>query len=39
MDDGQFMNANITMKEISSVRKVLKRKLMNIHHARIAYPD
>ncbi len=39
MADDQFMNANITMKEISSVRKVLKKKLLNIHHARIAYPD
>ena len=39
MDDNQFMNANITMKEISTARKVLKKKLLNIHHARIAYPD
>lgn len=39
MADEQFMNANITMKEISAVKKVLKKKLLNIHHARIAYPD
>jgi hypothetical protein len=39
MADNQFMNANITMKEITKVIKVLKKKLLNIHHSRIAYPD
>ncbi|MBU3926832.1 MAG: HDIG domain-containing protein [Bacteroidetes bacterium] len=39
MTDNQFMNANITMKEITKVIKVLKKKLLNIHHSRIAYPD
>ncbi len=39
MDSGQFLNANITMKEINIAKKVLKKKLLNIHHVRIAYPD
>jgi len=39
MKDNQFMNANITMRDISRVKKVLKKKLLNIHHVRIAYPD
>ena len=39
MKDNQFINANITMKDISRVKKVLKKKLLNIHHVRIAYPD
>ncbi len=39
MDSGQFLNANITMKEINVSKKVLKKKLLNIHHVRIAYPD
>ena len=39
MDGGQFLNANITMKEINISKKVLKKKLLNIHHVRIAYPD
>lgn len=39
MDNHQFVNANITLKEISTVKKVLKKKLMNIYHVRIAYPD
>jgi putative nucleotidyltransferase with HDIG domain len=39
MKDNQFINANITMREIYTVIKVLKKKLLNIHHVRIAYPD
>ncbi len=39
MENGQFLNANITMKEINIAKKVLKKKLLNIHHVRIAYPD
>ena len=39
MDDGQFLNANITFKEIESIKKVLKRKLANIFHLRIEYPE
>ena len=39
MDNNQFVNANITLKEISTVKKILKKKLMNIYHVRIAYPD
>ncbi len=39
MDNGQFLNSNITMKEINTSKKVLKKKLLNINHVRIAYPD
>jgi cyclic-di-AMP phosphodiesterase PgpH len=39
MDDDQFLNANITFKEIESIKKVLKRKLANIYHLRIEYPE
>jgi len=39
MDDGQFLNANITFKEIQTIKKVLKRKLANIYHLRIEYPE
>ncbi|MBI9032838.1 MAG: HDIG domain-containing protein [Bacteroidales bacterium] len=38
LDDGQFDNANITLRDISRVKRVFKEKLMNIYHARIAYP-
>jgi len=39
MNDDQFINADITMRDISRTRKILKKKLLNIHHVRIAYPD
>ena len=39
MEDGQFLNANITFKEIQSIKKVLKNKLANIFHLRIEYPE
>ncbi|WP_179352307.1 HD family phosphohydrolase [Winogradskyella vidalii] len=39
MESGQFLNANITFKEIQAIKKVLKRKLANIYHLRIEYPE
>lgn len=39
MKDGQFLNASITFKEIQSVKKILKRKLNNIYHLRVEYPE
>ncbi len=39
MQANQFLNANITLKEIEMVKKVLKQKLTNIYHLRIEYPD
>ena len=39
MEGGQFLNANITFKEIESIKKVLKKKLANIFHLRIEYPE
>ena len=35
----QFLNANITLKEIEAVKKVLKPKLTNIYHLRVEYPE
>ncbi|MDT0690071.1 HDIG domain-containing protein [Salegentibacter sp. F188] len=39
MKDGQFLNSNITFKEIQLVKKILKRKLKNIYHLRVEYPE
>jgi putative nucleotidyltransferase with HDIG domain len=36
---GQFENADITFKEVTKVKKVFLKKLLNIYHSRIAYPD
>jgi putative nucleotidyltransferase with HDIG domain len=39
LETGQFLNANITFKEIQAIKKVLKLKLSNIYHLRIEYPE
>ena len=39
MQANQFLNANITLKEIEMVKKVLKQKLTNIYHLRVEYPE
>ena len=37
--DNQFINSDITLKEIQLAKKILKEKLNNIYHLRIEYPD
>ncbi len=39
MEERQFMNADITFKELERIKKVLKSKLKNIYHLRIEYPE
>ncbi|MGV6844641.1 MAG: HD family phosphohydrolase [Lutibacter sp.] len=39
LEGGQFMNADITFKELNTIKKVLKKKLKNIYHLRIEYPE
>jgi hypothetical protein len=39
MRSHQFLNANVTFKEIALIKKVLKQKLMNIYHLRVEYPE
>lgn len=39
MQANQFLNANITFKEIETVKKILKQKLTNIYHLRVEYPE
>lgn len=34
----QFDNANVTFNDISTIKKIFKRRLMNIKHVRVAYP-
>lgn len=35
----QFVNANITFKEIETIKKIFKQKLTNIYHLRVEYPE
>jgi len=35
----QFDNADITLRDIRKIKKIFKKKLMNIYHLRIDYPE
>ncbi len=35
----QFLNADITFKEIQTIKKIFKQKLTNIYHLRVEYPE
>lgn len=39
METGQFIHADITLKDITHIRKLFKKKLMTIYHVRIEYPE
>ncbi len=39
MDEKQFLEANITLREIETIKKVLVEKLMSSYHLRVAYPE
>jgi hypothetical protein len=38
INQNQFINSDITFKDITTIRKIFKKRLMNIYHARIEYP-
>lgn len=39
MIEEQFTEADITYRDISTIKKIFKNKLRNIYHIRIAYPE
>ncbi|WP_041497177.1 HD family phosphohydrolase [Nonlabens marinus] len=39
MAAGQFLNADITFKQIESIKTVIKKKLASMYHLRIEYPE
>jgi uncharacterized domain HDIG len=39
MANEQYYNSNITLKDIATVKAIFKRKLLNIYHVRVEYPD
>tara|TARA_R110002051_G_scaffold232889_2_gene294565 strand:+ start:5756 stop:7792 length:2037 start_codon:yes stop_codon:yes gene_type:complete len=39
MKANQFLNADITFKEIETIKKIFKQKLTNIYHLRVEYPE
>ena len=39
MAGNQFKNSELTLKDISTIKRIIKRKLLSIYHIRIDYPD
>ena len=39
MDQGQFENADISIKELSGVKEAIKSYLAQMHHGRVEYPS
>ncbi len=39
VQEKQFDHADITFKDITTVKKIFKRMLLNIYHVRVAYPS
>jgi membrane-associated HD superfamily phosphohydrolase len=37
IDQNQFVNADITLKSITKIKKLFKKKLQSIHHLRVEY--
>lgn len=38
IETNQFVNSELTLKDITRIKKILKKKLMSIYHVRIEYP-
>jgi putative nucleotidyltransferase with HDIG domain len=38
IEQNQFMNADITFKDINTIKNIFKKKLMNVYHVRVEYP-
>ncbi|MDQ3052137.1 MAG: HDIG domain-containing protein [Bacteroidota bacterium] len=38
IEQQQFINCDITFKDISSIKKIFKKMLMSIYHVRVEYP-
>ena len=38
IEQNQFINADVTFKDINTLKKIFKKKLMNVYHVRVEYP-
>ncbi len=39
IEEKQFVNAPITFRDLTQIKKILKKKLMSIYHVRVSYPN
>jgi putative nucleotidyltransferase with HDIG domain len=37
--DGQFSEAPLTFKDLSDIKSIFKKRLLNIYHTRVVYPE
>jgi cyclic-di-AMP phosphodiesterase PgpH len=38
MEENQYINSDITFRDITNIKKIFKKRIMNIYHVRIEYP-
>ena len=38
VEEQQFNNSDITFRDVNNIKKIFKKRLMNIYHVRIEYP-
>lgn len=38
MDENQLINSDLTLRDLTSLKKMFKKRLMNMYHVRIEYP-
>jgi len=38
LEQKQFRNSSLTLKDISTIKKIIKKKLLSIYHIRVEYP-
>ncbi|HEY0029622.1 MAG TPA: HDIG domain-containing protein [Bacteroidia bacterium] len=38
IEQNQYMNSDITFRDINTLKKIFKKKLMNVYHVRVEYP-
>jgi hypothetical protein len=38
MENKQFRNSSLTLRDITTIKKIIKKKLLSIYHIRIEYP-
>lgn len=38
MDENQLINSDLTLRDLTLLKKIFKKKLMNMYHVRIEYP-
>jgi len=38
-EDDQFSDAPLTFRDLSEIKAIFKKRIMNIHHIRAVYPE